>query len=93
MADKKQFWLDKIQETMENALWHEQQAEFAHIAATLLMDGLISHPEVKGTQTEKDYLKRHKKHIASAKWHIKQVDKLGKKYTYYQNKADAALSD
>lgn len=93
MADKKQHYLDKLQETMEKALWHEQQAEFSHFAATLLMDVLISHPEVKGTQTERDYLKRHKKHIASAKWHIKQVDKLEKKHNYYLGKADAALSD
>lgn len=93
MADKKKFYLDKIQEVMEKALEHEQMAEFSSIAANLIIDELEAHPEVRGTNVERDYLKRHKKHIARAKWHVKQVDKLEKKYKHYNNLADAALSD
>lgn len=93
MADDKKKWLDKIQQTVEKALEHEQLAEFSHIAANLLIDELEAHPEVRGTKTEREYLKRHAKHIASAKWHIKQVERLHKKFEYYNKRADAALSD
>lgn len=93
MADKKQYYLDKVQEVMEKALLHEQQAEFSLIAANLLLDELEAHPEVRGTATERDFLKRNEKHIRAARWHAKQVAKLEKKYNYYQGKADSALSD
>lgn len=93
MADNKQYYLDKVKETMDAALLHEQQAEFSLIAAGLLLDELEAHPEIRGTKTERDFLKRNEKHIRAAKYHAKQVEKLEKKYNYYQGKADAALSD
>lgn len=85
--------LDPASAILQKASEHEKIVEASLIGADLIMSELNEHPEVKGTKAEKDILRKHKKYIASAKWHAKQIQKLERSYQRAMEKFGDPLAD